>query len=194
MTVYFTASIVGKRYHLSNYLKIIEWLTAQKFRVIADHIIKTSESEIILEGRQKRLEFHRNLHRWIISCNCMVVEATFPSVSVGYEIALALSCGKPVLILYSEGNAPVLLTACDEEKLICSRYSQKNLARILTDFIGFVEGINDIRFNFFVTSFIASYLDEVSRKEKLPKSVYLRKLIEADMKKHSSYSPSMHPQ
>lgn len=183
MTVYFTASIAGKKNYISDYLKIIDWLNAHNHRVISDHIVNAKESEINREGREKRLRFHRRLHEWITSCDFVVVEATYPSVSVGYEIALAISCKKPVLVLYNQGDAPSLLSEGNEDRLICVKYNSDTLAGILADFIKFVNGTDDVRFNFFVTASIASYLEQVARTQKLPKSVYLRRLIEADMKK-----------
>lgn len=182
MTVYFTASIVGKKYYLKNYLKIIEILKSRNHKVVAEHIINTTEAQIRLKNRDERLKFHEQLEDWINSCDFMIAEASFPSISVGYEISLALQRGKPVLILYSEGDPPSLFAYHEEEKLVCERYALENLSEMIKDFINYIEGKNDTRFTFFITSEIASYLDEVSRKEKLPKSVYLRKLIEKDMK------------
>src|SRR5512135_2291888 len=98
MVVYFTASIVGKKRFLSNYLSIISCFTHKKHSVIADHIIKTTEQQIRFEQKKERLAFLAKLERWIGSCDAMVVEASFPSISVGYEISLALQLHKPVLI------------------------------------------------------------------------------------------------
>lgn len=184
MQVYFTASIVGRKYHLKNYLKIIELLRERKFDVISDHIINANESEIYLGTVEDRLKFHKQLEDWINSCHFMVAETSFPSISVGYEIALALSRGKPVLILFSQGRVPTLLDQYKEEKLYCEKYNRKTLPDIINDFINYAKGTNDTRFTFFITSEIAIYLKKISRKMKLPKSVYLRKLIEQDMRYH----------
>lgn len=111
----------------------------------------------------------------------MIAETSFPSISVGYEISLALSRGKPVLILYSSGNAPTLLAHHRDEKLICEKYTDDTLEDIIKDFLNYVQGANDMRFTFFITSEIASYLEKISRDKKIPKSVYLRRLIEKEM-------------
>lgn len=182
MRIYFTASVVGKKYHLNDYLKIIEILKLRNHQVISDHIIHFTEAQIRLTKKEDRLKFHTQLEQWINSCDCMVAETSFPSISVGYEISLALNRGKSVLILFKEGDPPSLLAFHKDEKLICERYSLETLPEILDDFLNFVEGTNDTRFTFFVTSDIDSYLDKVAKKEKIPKSVYLRKLIEQDMK------------
>lgn len=182
MTIYFTASIIGKRHHLANYLKIIDILKVRGHNVISDHIIKTSEQEIRMETKEERIRFQAQLEKWINSCDLVVAETSFPSISVGFEISLALSHNKPVLVLYSSSNAPSLLTHHKDEKLVCEKYTLITIADIIDDFINYVEGNSDSRFTFYITSEIASYLEKISRREKIPKSVYLRKLIEQAMK------------
>jgi len=184
MRVYFTASIIGKRHYLDNYLKIIAVLKAKNCEVISDHIIKSTESQIKLETKEKRLTFHKQLERWILDSDFVVAETSFPSISVGYEIALAQNFLKPIFILYSSGDPPSLLANHKDEKLVCEKYTSESLTDLICDFINFVRGTNDSRFTFFITSKISSFLDKVSKKEKIPKSVYLRKLIEEDIKSH----------
>lgn len=185
MTVYFTASIVGKKDYLHSYLKIINTIKDKGFLIISDHIINTTESSIRLETKEERLSFSKQLEKWISSCDFMIAETSFPSISVGYEISLALSIGKPVLILYSAGYPPSLLAHHKDEKLICEKYTPETLKAIIDDFINYFQGTEETRFTFFITPEIALHLDNISKKEKLPKSVYLRKLIEKDIKYRS---------
>ena len=185
MRVYFTASIVGKKKHLANYLKIIELIRAKKFSIISDHIIKTTETQIHLETKEQRLKFSSQLEKWISSCDFLIAETSFPSISVGYEISIALKLGKPVLILFSEGEAPSLLAHHKDEKLVCETYNPETLSDIIDDFISYIQGTEESRFTFFITPEIALHLEDISKKEKMPKSVYLRKLIEKDIKERS---------
>jgi len=181
MKVYFTASIAGKKDYFNEYLKIIKILKSKKCEVISDHIIKSTESEIRLETREERLRFHKQLEDWIAECDFIVAETSFPSISVGYEISLAQHYLKPILILFSSNNPPSLLAHHEDEKLVCEKYTAETLADIIQDFIYYVKGTSDSRFTFFITSKIAAYLEKVSKKEKIPKSVYLRNLIDKDM-------------
>lgn len=183
MIVYFTASVVGKQHYLKNYQKIINILQSKNYEVIADHILNMTEPQIRLKSREERLEFHDKLEKWINSCDFMIAETSFPSISVGYEISLALQRNKPVLILYSTGDPPSLFAYHQDDKLLSQLYKEDTVEEIIDDFINYVEGKNDTRFTFFVTPEISSYLEKVSKKEKLPKSVYLRKLIESEMYK-----------
>lgn len=182
MIAYFTASIVGKKQYISNYTEIIKTLEARHIKVLSEHILKTSENEIQLETREKRLEFQDKLDLWISQADFMVAEVSFPSISVGYEISLALHHGKPVLVLYSNGHPPSLLAQHRDEKLVCEHYSLQSLAANISDFLNYVDGATDTRFTFFITPAQNSYLEHKAKSEKLPKSVYLRKLIESDMK------------
>ncbi|MEN9328117.1 MAG: hypothetical protein RI947_925 [Candidatus Parcubacteria bacterium] len=182
MNVYFTGSIAAKDQYIANYQAIIKYLQSKGHQVTADHILKASESQIRISTREDRIKFHEQLEKWIKSCDFMIAETSFPSISVGYEISLALRVGKPVLILYSEGDPPSLLAQHKDDKMICEKYTIATVKDIITDYIEYIQGKNDLRFTFFITPDIMSYLDEIARTEKLPKSVYLRKLIEQDMK------------
>lgn len=184
MQAYFTASVVGKKYHLTYYKKIISLLRSHGITVIADHILNVEEKDIHLQSKEKRLAFHQQLEDWINHCDFMVVESSFPSISVGYEISMSIHRGKPILILYREGDPPSLFAYHKDEKLVSEKYTDATLPAIIEDFINFARSGNDQRFTFFITPKISTYLEEKSRKEKLPKSVYLRKLIEADMTSH----------
>jgi len=182
MHAYFTASIVGKKYHLDNYLRIISLLQKKGVVVAAEHIIDTTEEQIHFESKEKRIEIQKKLENWIMESDFVVVEASFPSISVGYEIALAINRGKPVLVLYSEGDPPSLIIHNEEAKLIVEKYTSTNLSELIDDFINYYRGESDTRFTFFITSKIASYLEKQAKKNKVPKSVYLRYLINQDMR------------
>lgn len=183
MKVYFSASIHEKDAHVDNYRKIVEYLKSKGNRVYANHIFNASEESIHESSREEVLHFHTKLENWIKSSDFMVAETSFPSISVGYEISMALRLGKPTLILYSEGGAPSVLSYHKDDRLVTEKYDESTYKHIIDDFITYVEAKADMRFTFFITPDIALYLDEVSKKEKLPKSVYLRQLIEEDMRK-----------
>ncbi len=182
MNIYFTASIVGKEKFLSNYLKIIDILQSQGHKVISDHIIKSSEDQINAESHEELEKFHKSLKKWIMESDCVVVETSFPSISVGFEISLALNLGKPVLLLFTN-DPPSLLSSYENEKLISMFYKVYDLKTILEDFLNYVRGKSEHRFTFFINSKIANFLEETSRKKHLPKSVFVRGLIEKEIEK-----------
>lgn len=182
--VYFTASVSAKNKYLLEYKNIIGHLEMLGHKVTSKHIIDITESQIQEESREEILQFQEKVEQWIKKCDCIIADTSFPSVSVGYEIALALRIGKPVMVFYGEGGPPSLLTYYKDEKLITEKYNDANYKESIENFINFVKGKTELRFTFFITPSIAVFLDDVTRNEKTPKAVYIRKLIEKDMKHH----------
>lgn len=183
MKVYFTASIAGKKHYEKNYCAIVNKLIKKNCQVISDHILKSSSQKIQLETKAERLAFQEKLEKWINGADCIVAETSFPSISVGYEISLALNRGKPVLILHTHDSMPPsLLIHHSDDKLICEKYTGENLDGIIEDFLNYVEGKEDSRFIFYLSSELMAFLDKISKNDKIPKSVYLRRLIEEKMK------------
>ena len=99
LKLYFTGSIAARDQYRENYNKIIQLIRESGHTIIADHILSVSEKEIGLKTREERLKFHTKIEEWIHSSDAVIAETSFPSISVGYEISLALRVGKPVLVL-----------------------------------------------------------------------------------------------
>lgn len=183
MNAYFTASVVGKKHLLPKYHAILSILKKRGVHAIADHILNVEEKDINLQTKEKRLHFHQQLEDWIHGCDFMIAETSFPSISVGYEISMALDRNKPILILYSESDPQSLFAFHESEKIICEKYTMTTLETIINDFLQYVRGEADARFTFYLTSKQAMHLDKQGKKKHLPKSAYLRQLINEDMKK-----------
>jgi hypothetical protein len=110
----------------------------------------------------------------------MVVESSFPSISVGYEISLARQARKPILILYQEGDPPALLNGIDDEKVICEHYTATSLEETLNSFLHYIKGKADTRFTFFITASQLAHLTQKAKDKRIPKAAYLRSLIDHD--------------
>jgi len=184
MNIYFTASVSAKQKYFTEYTSIISYLEELHHSVTSKHITEITESQIQEESREEILQFQSKVEHWIKKCDFIIADTSFPSVSVGYEIALALRMAKPILVFYGENGPPSLLSYYKDEKLVTERYTNETYKDTIENFINFVKGKNELRFTFFITPTIAFFLNEVARQEKLPKAVYIRKLIEKDMRHH----------
>lgn len=182
MNIFFTGSITSHVKNRENYAQIVRCLKASGHCVIADHILQITEDEVSKKSRDERLGFHKQVEEWIQSCHCVVAETTIPSVSVGYEIALAARLGIPVLILHSSGEGPSLLTQHKSEHIVVEKYTAHSLPVIIADFLGFVKDNRDVKFTFYLSHKYFMYLDDTSKNQQMSKSAYLRKLIEEDMR------------
>lgn len=103
MNIYFACSITGGREFEPVYQSIVAALEA------GGHVIPTSHlasSEVI--GMEKTVSpqdvFLRDI-QWINQADMVIAEVSTPSHGVGYEVAYALSIGKPVLCCYQQGQA-----------------------------------------------------------------------------------------
>jgi 2'-deoxynucleoside 5'-phosphate N-hydrolase len=102
MNIYFACSITGGRDFEPAYQAIIAALLEDGHTVPTAHLADTQVKalEAVLSPRQV---FERDV-AWIKQCEVMLAEVSLPSHGVGYEVAYALSLGKPVLCIYQEGQ------------------------------------------------------------------------------------------
>jgi hypothetical protein len=101
---------------------------------------------------------------------------------------MALNMGKGVIALYMKNKYPFLLGGIQSDRLVIEEYAPKNVKEVLKMAFDQLTEQMDVRFNFFISPSIGAYLDWVAKTKKEPRAVYLRKLIEEDMKK-SGYEP-----
>jgi hypothetical protein len=117
----------------------------------------------------------------------VVMEISGHSMSMGYILSQALEQNKPVVVLYKKGMEPIFVRGIVNSKLILAEYDQQNLEKVIREAIDRVKGLVDVRFNFFVSPRILNYLTWVSEKRRIPKAVFLRHLIEREMKKEREF-------
>lgn len=183
MNIYFTASLGAKKQYIHKYKAIVDYLEKQHHKVVSEHIFNATEESVRLTKKDDRVAFLHRVENWIKTSNFIIAETSFPSVSVGYEIALALRMAKPVLVMYSEGDPPSLLAHHTYDRLYTERYTIETIGTVINDFILYIEGKHDTRFTFFLPEELNAYLEITAKKHKQTKSMYLRRLIETDMEK-----------
>ena len=151
--------------------------------VISDHVLNNSIEEMDAWTTKDRTEYHRKMSKAITTCDLAVCEVSFPStISIGHEVTLALDKGKPVIGLYQPGKEPGVLQGIHSDKFMMYEYDAKNLAEVLEYAMDEASEKIDVRYNFFISPKMARFLDVVAKDKKLPRAVYLRQLIEEDMK------------
>ncbi len=102
MNIYFACSITGGRNFESIYRAITTALLADGHEVPTAHLADSSVTT--LEGQVAPVDVYERDTGWIRTCQALVAEVSTPSHGVGYEVAYALSLGKPVLCLYQRGQ------------------------------------------------------------------------------------------
>ncbi|HBO11007.1 TPA: hypothetical protein DD448_03615 [Candidatus Collierbacteria bacterium] len=188
MKIYFTSAISNVSPEVRGlYTKVIRILEDLGHTVIANHLQNKDEKVIESQTEKDALEIQSKMSKWKKQADLVVVEASTPSFGVGQEIAEALADNRQVVILFLKGKKPHVLVNQGQDSMYLVEYTPENLREQLTEYVDFAKANSDTRFNFFISPQIGSYLDWISRKKKLPRAVYLRRLIEDDMKLNKDY-------
>jgi hypothetical protein len=188
MKIYFTASILSKSEYLREYKAIVEALRKLNHSVVSEHIFKKDTNQVLSQSEAEQQRYYRAMLARINECELMVAEVSFPStVHIGHELTLALEKGKPVLALHLAGKRPVLFWGIDSERFYLAEYNLDNLEDVLQDSIEYLSDQQDVRFNFFISPKIQQYLDWVARYKRTPRAVYLRELLEKDMRENKDW-------
>jgi nucleoside 2-deoxyribosyltransferase len=102
MNIYFSCAITGGRQDQLIYAALVEALLED------GHVVPTSSlaSPTVMEAEAiiSPPDVYERDVAWVKACDVVVAEVSTPSHGVGYEIALAVCSGKPVLCCYQEGR------------------------------------------------------------------------------------------
>jgi nucleoside 2-deoxyribosyltransferase len=135
MKIYFACSITGGRKNEAAYRAIVDELLAAGHEVPTAHL---SRSDVVaLEVVVDPQEVYARDVGWISSSDAVIAEVSTPSHGVGYEIAFALSKGKPVLCCYRKGF-PVskMITGNSDPNIDVQAYtSAKEAVQIVCGFL-----------------------------------------------------------
>ncbi|HTX80235.1 MAG TPA: nucleoside 2-deoxyribosyltransferase [Longilinea sp.] len=132
MNIYFSCSVTGGRADQQVYEAIVEHLLAGGHEVPTAHL---SDSNIIaLEAMVEPQDVYMRDVAWVKGCDALIAEVGTPSHGVGYEIALALSLGKPVFCCYHKSRrVSKMITGNTHSTLTVSKYETTEEAVALVD-------------------------------------------------------------
>jgi hypothetical protein len=128
MNIYFSCSITGGRADQDIYKILVDNLISWGHDVPT--AILASPNVLDYENSSAPEMVYKRDVKWVQDCDALIAEVSTPSHGVGYEIALALLLGKPVLCCYQKGRRvskmitgngmPTLnlMTYTDEEELL----------------------------------------------------------------------------
>lgn len=189
MQVYFVASsrLVAKDADL--YVRIYKTIS-NEHKMVSDKVLKWIRSgikDLSQESIEAKKENYLHVLKCIKKADIVVMEISGHSVSMGFILSKAMEENKPVVAMYTAEMDPVFVKGIVNSKLILAEYNKKNLEQVISDSINKAKCLVDMRFNFFVNPKILNYLDWVAQKRMIPKSVFLRHLIEREMKKDKDY-------
>lgn len=189
MTIILIGSININEEQKQTYRLIVKALEHIGSKVYHEHITNTSQDQLDRMSDDEKIEFHNKILKQVKNSDVIVAEVTHSSMGVGFLIANALDFHKPTILLYQKEEPTNLLANLEEnERLIAIKYEEKSdLKKLLGDAIEYAAEKQDVRFNFFVSPQIQQYLDWLAKYKRTPRAVYLRELLEKDMRENKEW-------
>ena len=181
MKAFFTGSPRALRDHAMEHELIFEAISRCGFTHLSDLVIKADPVAFYEKTNDEVFRHYKDTIECLKKADVLIAEVSLHSMSMGYLVEKALGMGKPVIVLHLEKFTPFFFTGIDNEKLQIITYDQLDVFEVVKNALEYALTKQDIRFNFFISPGIAQFLDLVARVKKVPRSVYLRTLIERDM-------------
>ena len=185
------STIRGKNSNIAAIKRIVSILHEKDFIVYSDHLLNTSQEKLDNMQGQDNVDFHNEILSRIKKSDIVIAECSHESFSVGYLLSHAIELSKPTIIFYSaQSSEPNLVpTLIQSNKILLVKYEDLNqLSDLIDEYVEYAKEKVDFRFNFFISPAIGRYLDWISRVKKIPRSVYLRALIEREIRDSKEYS------
>lgn len=188
MKVYFTSSPRSLKLHNNQINKIYQTIQRLGYELVNDFIVKVDPDSYYKSSNVEMVSHYQETISSIKKADIVVLDVSVASMAMGYLIDKAKEYSKSVVILHLKTKEPLFFSAIVDERIQIVEYVPENLERVLKDSLIYAAEKIDTRFNFFISPKIGNYLDWIAKKRKLPRAVYLRKLIEDDMDKNKEYS------
>lgn len=133
MKIYFAASIRGGREDQKWYEEVTR-LLAKYGTVLTGHVSALNLTDAG-EALQDFEVYQRDLS-WLAEADCVVVEATMPSLGVGYEIARAEGMGRKILCIHrADGPKKLSFMISGNPAITVREYASiSDLARAFSEF------------------------------------------------------------
>jgi len=187
MKIYYIASPRGLKNNAEIYEKTYQVIKNLGHELVSDLVIKTNADTFYSASHKQRVEHYKKTMEAIKKCDLTIVEVSVHSMSMGYIVDKALEQGKPVIVLHLPGYEPYFFSGIQNDRLQIWEYTLDEIKKVITQAIEYSKDQMDVRFNFFVSPRIVNYLDWIAKQRKMPRAVYLRRLIEKDMDKNKDF-------
>ena len=179
MKIALLVSVKEARQYTGQHTTILNILTKQGH--IVSHMLAVTEEILDSWSLQKRKAFYYNFYKEINKSDLIVAECSFPSLTIGYEISNAIQQGKDVIILKSD-SASIGISANDplylHKNIYVYEYTTNSLKQVLTEALQLTNNESHKKFNILLPIPMVTKLNKISKQKSLPKSVYIRSLIE----------------
>jgi len=175
----------GKKEFSKQYYKIYKTIEKLGHTNLTDFLISVDTEKFYVEDIS---DFFKKTNKELKKADICIFDASIASIAIGHLISTAIQNNKPVIVFYIGNEPPHYLTGIDDLKVQLVRYEDDTISETLAESLDYASSQQDTRFNFFVSPKHINFLDWIAQNKKIPRSVYLRRLIEKEMANDDQYS------
>ncbi|SRR5260221_3202917 len=183
MKIGFIASTSGSTMYGKHYKTIVDYLIKHGHKV--EHTLDISEDDLFLRSEDFREKFIREFYNKLDKVDIVISECSFPSVNVGYGICYVVQLAKPVIILHTIGTKKFHFWISDfvsaMDNVIVHSYEEGSLSETLEYALKIATQQIDRRFTMIFPAHLMNRLENLSKKKRIPKAVYIRQLLEKSL-------------
>lgn len=179
MKIAFLAPIESGDQSKNQHTGIIDYLTRTGHCV--SHALSVTADTLSALTDKKRTEYFNSFYAKIGTCDIVIAECTFPSVHVGYEISCAIQQGKDVIMLKQKNSLPDIMTSDQlnlHKNIYIYEYSKETLFTTIKEALACNPAQKFKKYNVLFPNDMVNKLNQISKRKNLPKSVYIRQLLE----------------
>lgn len=189
MKVFFTGSprALKDKEHKAEHIALYKALEKSGLTHLSDLVIKADPDTFYDQSHPEIMEHYKNTVNAVKRADVIVVEGSVHSMSMGYLIEKALGMNKPVIVFHIPDHPPFFFAGIDDERMQIVEYTIDKVNEVVEKAVEYAVSQQEVRFNFFISPAIGRYLDWISKVKKIPRSVYLRALIEHEMRENKEY-------
>lgn len=183
--------LVGSRYEIAKNIEHLRRLVAviqREGHTLADDWVDETYRSQQVEGKDFKdtdwSVLYQDSVEAISRADVVVAETSTPSFSVGYQVALAVSMKKPILVLNREGVEKSFFASGIEAGIDYKKYTPDDVEETVVTFLKDNDiTVKDMRFNFFIDRTIYNYLRWSALKTGKTKAEVLRELVKNEIEK-----------
>jgi hypothetical protein len=179
MNIAFLAPIETQDQHKQHNTTIIDFLIDSGHNVM--HALSVTEKTITAWDQEKREEYFNTFYTKIGKSDAVIAECSLPSVHVGYQISYAVQQDKEVIMLKLKNSSNEIITSDSlnlHKKIWIYEYTKETLFTILKEALECNPVQKYKKYNVLFPTEMITKLNQISKKKNLPKSVYIRQLLE----------------
>lgn len=183
MKVFFTGSPRALKTYKKEHEAIYAAIEKAGGTNLSSLVIKADPDKFYQVSHEDEVKHFNVTMDHVQNADIVCAEVTTHSMSMGYIINKTLELNKPAIVLHLPGFKPFFFRGINNEKLLICEYTAETADKVIGDAFDYVDTRSDVRFNFYLSSAQANFIEQMGKKENESRSSVLRMIIAKEMER-----------